>query len=893
MIIIILNPETNQPISEFKVNENTTFEYLKKIIKPDTELQIPIAGSDVTVSIHSLIPDNIKVLDYLYYNSHYAVLGDRVNAYIVPQKKMPEKKSIDEKAINQIYRNRPRDYFHILTPQAFAKADEIKSLSTNDHKKIYKTSHYPFYPKFESDKKIECMRFEKQMFEIVDKIIEWAKENKVNIDTERNESILLFKDQIFSFEYSGNQSASYFEVIKKNLESIWLQLNNSTLAIDFRRMQCEDLIDAFGVCNGGIYTHIETIYYSLNQNTSLNRFIADRRTEIVKEYSIKKIVKRQVSQQDSIHIHNAFFKYCENEGWNPVLSTVNLNDKYIQDLLTKGLLSTSDFPEFHQYFVDQFTPEFIIKNLVHKYKTDIDNLADKLGIKIAKNGWIKCDRDYNLYVERVTAYFKAANVNLTMNDIFAFNDDFTEVRFDSKLFYDAVFRYCLTNKLFTPDAFLLNSTVYSYNHFLIENEYDTINKAKQWNAVVYQDLPDLLAAIINKTPSEHCEKLIAFLEKHPWFDKLCKDDKLLNVFLNIEDDIKCFILANNKKISKAKIFSNLDLFSKLLTKFSVDEWLKLYSEIYSKNTQSKFAANALLNSAIKNNNLDIIKRLSLDTTVNFNNMDGAGFTALETAIMHKKHEIVDYLINTIKVDLNKKSKHGYPISFAIIKNNFPALKSLVKGSANLHVEDKSTAPILHLASETNLTFLKYLILEAKLDPESKDESGNTILHNAISNNQFDNIKFLIEEQKINMEAVDSSGYTPLHLACSLGLQNVAEYLISKKANLNSLDQDGETPLHIAARNDPDLVSMLLDAKANVHVKNREEELTPLAIAKLQSLELQSFDQLTKLANAQIITLLKKAELNTSTATPTKGGLFEKKQETSTITSPALIKLTIS
>src|SRR5439155_15530591 len=138
----------------------------------------------------------------------------------------------------------------------------------------------------------------------------------------------------------------------------------------------------------------------------------------------------------------------------------------------------------------------------------------------------------------------------------------------------------------------------------------------------------------------------------------------------IDDVEKSIILANNSKLSKAKLFSNYDLFSKLLNKFSTDEWVKLFTNVSLKQTTpSKNAYNTLINHSIKNNHFDVVKQLALDTKINFNEVDNKGFTALQTAIISKKQTIINYLINTIQVDVNKKSKHGYPLSIAVQQCN--------------------------------------------------------------------------------------------------------------------------------------------------------------------------------------------------------------------------------
>ena len=78
--------------------------------------------------------------------------------------------------------------------------------------------------------------------------------------------------------------------------------------------------------------------------------------------------------------------------------------------------------------------------------------------------------------------------------------------------------------------------------------------------------------------------------------------------------------------------------------------------------------------------------------------------------------------------------------------------------------------------------------------------------------------------------------TPLHLAaargdCDPGCVQVCELLVELRANVRAEDVVGETPLHWACRNnEPSTAEVLLKAKSDVQLSERESQRSPLHLA---------------------------------------------------------------
>lgn len=860
MKIQLFDQDKKTFIVEVSVTQDTTIADLKKLI-PITgfKLQIIIPYIDSPVTLYSIDPDQIRLLDFIYYNSRFAEFGDNIKAYLSPHhgvRLQEDTNPLDEKAMRLIFRKKPSEYFHHLTPEAFAKPQEIKKEVPYNYKLLYSSPPVNTYCKDVKDKQANNKRFQEQAFHVVDKITEWGKKNGVFINQDREESLLFFKTQVFTPDYAGKQSNAYFETIKKNLESIWFELNNTSISIDLRKMACGDIIDSLGVCNGGLYTQSETVFFSLKLDNSPARILADTRTAIIKEFAAKLIHKRHVEIGYMMHIDNALFKYAKEEGWNPLISIDILNDEYINDLYRDGYLYADDIIEFNKYFIQQYSARKVFEVLAERYKNDLEQLSQKLGIKKGKGDWIICDSDFNLYVERVAAYFKSAGINVSLYDIFIFNDDNTAAKFDNITFNTFIIEQCKRCKLFSPDIFYCNADIYSYSDLMSPQSqtWKSLSEARDTN------LPSVLAMAINKLPFEKCMSFVeTLLKEKNWYNIIYDNPKFIsNLLPLIEDHSKWQLITKNSRVEFSDIFLDYNKFTKLLQTLSLDDWLSVMKDTFL----STASINKLLNCAIEQGDYEMVKRLVLEAKIDINGVDDKGYTALLTAVRCQEYNILEWLAD--KANINQNTKHGTALALAAKQGDLCCIKDLIKAKANVHAYDKNAQPALHMACSNKVRIVKYLIEEAKLDKNLRNQQGDTPLHEAVSNENFAVVKYLMQEQKVQKEVKNLMGFTPLHIACSFSSHDITEYLAIQKAGLNEKNNEGDTPLHIAARTDAKLVTILLKSHADISIRNNKGE-TPLDVAKHNSKELEGLDESIIKENAQIIATLQKAQSTMSVA----------------------------
>ena len=121
-------------------------------------------------------------------------------------------------------------------------------------------------------------------------------------------------------------------------------------------------------------------------------------------------------------------------------------------------------------------------------------------------------------------------------------------------------------------------------------------------------------------------------------------------------------------------------------------------------------------------------------------------------------------------------------------------------------------------------------LDEGLDIQSKDESGDSLLHYAAEFNSNPRLITLLLDRGAEIDALGWS-MTPLHLAALKNVAPVVALLLDRGADLMARASDsGYTPLHYAAENeDVEVLSLLLERGADATVANGSGT-TPLHIA---------------------------------------------------------------
>lgn len=148
----------------------------------------------------------------------------------------------------------------------------------------------------------------------------------------------------------------------------------------------------------------------------------------------------------------------------------------------------------------------------------------------------------------------------------------------------------------------------------------------------------------------------------------------------------------------------------------------------------------------------------------------------------------------ISIDLNGNT----PLMIAIQKNQIDTVKKELSDSryndnnnALLNHTNANDETALHIAVRNRSETIVKLLLDNRIEKDTKNIAGSTALHIATKNSDVAIVKMLVDA-KCDINAVDENGATALVLAAKRGDKNLVEYFIEKGADVQKTDFYGKT-----------------------------------------------------------------------------------------------------
>lgn len=135
---------------------------------------------------------------------------------------------------------------------------------------------------------------------------------------------------------------------------------------------------------------------------------------------------------------------------------------------------------------------------------------------------------------------------------------------------------------------------------------------------------------------------------------------------------------------------------------------------------------------------------------------------------------------------------------------------------NIRNEDRDTL-LLVASRHGHLEIVKELI-QAGVDVNICDKHGDTPLHLACCGGGVDNLALFLWQNGAKCDSRNTKGEIPLHHACMHGRTSLVSYLVMG-CDINLQCNNGFTPLMRAALSHPQIVPLLLKARANPNVVN--------------------------------------------------------------------------
>lgn len=223
--------------------------------------------------------------------------------------------------------------------------------------------------------------------------------------------------------------------------------------------------------------------------------------------------------------------------------------------------------------------------------------------------------------------------------------------------------------------------------------------------------------------------------------------------------------------------------------------------------------------AIHNNNAGIVQLL-IEYGAMVNVVCDEGTTPVYYAAEVGSDVIVDLLIKA-GAEVNEKPFGKSLLSLAIKKRNYCMISLLIKGNANVNLQDDNgKTPLCH-AIKNNDLYIMDLLLQAGANVNHSYKDLPLLLY-AISTKNIDAVE-LLTTYKADVNLVWFNGLPPVAWAIRSNDQSIIKLLIRRRANVNLRYGNGSNALHQAVEQDNlDTVELLIRAGADVKAKVKEK-----------------------------------------------------------------------
>jgi len=224
-----------------------------------------------------------------------------------------------------------------------------------------------------------------------------------------------------------------------------------------------------------------------------------------------------------------------------------------------------------------------------------------------------------------------------------------------------------------------------------------------------------------------------------------------------------------------------------------------------------------------------------------------GQTILLIAIKNNHYELVKYLVEDVKVDLEQTGtiqfdgesiENASPLWLAAATSNLPLVQLLVENGANVNSTTKTkSTPLRAACYDGNLAVVKYLVSQGA-DIEFSNRHGHTCTMIASFKNHLDVVKFLVEDCKADVNKRSIKGNTALHDCAETGSIEIFKVLLENGAKMTE-DSCKITPLLTAALNACEAIVHLIILYDVDELTGRVDESRSLCteIEKIHALEL--------------------------------------------------------
>lgn len=273
-----------------------------------------------------------------------------------------------------------------------------------------------------------------------------------------------------------------------------------------------------------------------------------------------------------------------------------------------------------------------------------------------------------------------------------------------------------------------------------------------------------------------------------------------------------------------------------------------------------------LHFAAEGGHLPVVRLLLKQPTVDPNQRDYTGQTALFKAANNGHHEVVELLLQQNGIDPDAVSKDGFtPLLQSIFERHQKVVKLLL-ARADVNPNQRDTTynqTPLWMASTAGDDILALLLERKDIEINGQSRWGETPLYQAVQRKRLsaaqtlldagadpnipayenkialswaaaegseESIELLLKQPNIALDIPDQSGQTPLLRCADAGHTKCVRMLLDKGASVKHADKKGRTALSLAAIKGHKVVAkLLLKNNAEINAQDKKGN-TPLALA---------------------------------------------------------------